>query len=314
LGDTAVDVALHLRAGHGEGPLWDAATARLWWVDITAERVHCFDPRSGGDCSWGTNGQPGGVVLSAGGDPVVAGPDGLAVLDRATGELQMRVPIEPDRTENRANDVKVDDRGRPWIGTMAYDKRPGNAALYRVDGDRVTRVVSGLTISNGPAFDEPRGRLYLADTALCIIDVFDFDDATGEVENRRRFLDLSAAELWPDGMTVDRDGMLWVALGRASAVHRYRPDGALDGVVELPTSNPTSVAFGGADGGDLYITTSWFDCERRADEPLAGAIFRCRPGVSASPSPRCASLPPGPELRAAASDDARGGALGAAQA
>jgi xylono-1,5-lactonase len=294
MGDTAVDVALNVRAEHGEGPLWDAATARLWWVDITAGRVHCSDPQSGIDTSWSTIGQPGGVALDQAGEPVVASPEGLALLDRATGEMQMRVPIEQDRAENRANDVKVDDRGRPWVGTMAFDKRPANAALYRIDGDQVTCVVSGLTISNGPAFDEPRSRLYLADTALCVIDVFDFDDASGAVTNRRRFLDLSEAEVWPDGMTVDRDGMLWVALGRAGAVHRYRPDGTLDGVVELPTTNPTSVAFGGSDGGDLYITTSWLDCEEghRGAQPLAGAIFRCRPGVSARPSPRCTSLPP----------------------
>ena len=98
-------------------------------------------------------------------------------------------------------------------------------------------------------------------------------------------------QLWPDGKTVDDDGMLWIAVGRAGAVHRYRADGTLDGVVELPTSNPTSVAFGGDDGGDLYITTSWVDSERRADEPLAGAIFRCRPGVTGQPSPRCTELP-----------------------
>ena len=141
----------------------------------------------------------------------------------------------------------------------------------------MTRVVDGLTISNGPAFDEPRGRLYLADTALYAVDVFDLDPATGDLSGRRRFLDFREEQLWPDGMTVDDDGMLWVALGRAGAVHRYRPDGTLDGVVEVPTSNPTSVAFGGGDGGDLYITTSWVDCERRADEPLAGAIFRLPP-------------------------------------
>ncbi len=174
---------------------------------------------------------------------------------------------------------------------MAFDKRRRNAALYRVDGDRVTRVVDGLTISNGPAFDEPRGRLYLADTALCVVDVFDLDAATGALSGRRRFLDLSREQLWPDGMTVDGEGMLWVALGRAGAVHRYRADGTLDDVVELPTSNPTSVAFGGGDGGDLYITTSWVDVERPGDEPLAGSIFRCRPGVTGLPSPRFTDLP-----------------------
>jgi sugar lactone lactonase YvrE len=175
---------------------------------------------------------------------------------------------------------------------MALDKRPRNAALYRVEGDRASRVVDGLTISNGPALDEARGRLYLADTALSIVDVFDLDPETGDLTDRRHFLDLSEAGIWPDGMTMDDEGMLWVALGRAGAVHRYRPDGALDGVIEVPTSNPTSVAFGGADRGDLYVTTSWFDLEpaSRSEQPLAGAIFRCRPGVSGPASPRYAGI------------------------
>jgi sugar lactone lactonase YvrE len=294
MGDIPVE-ALSLRAQHPEGPLWDAATARLWWVDITGERVHCFDPVSGQDSSWGTWGQPGGVVLGGTGEPVVASPGGLAVLDRSSGEMDVVVPIEQDRTENRANDVKVDDRGRVWVGTMAFDKRPGNAALYRVDGASATRVVEGLTIANGPAFDPSRGRLYLADTAICVVDVFDLDPAAGTLIGRRRFLDFSDAQVWPDGMTVDDEGMLWVALGRAGAVHRYRADGRLDGVVEVPTTNPTSVAFGGIEGGDLYITTSWFDCEpdHRA-HPLAGAIFRCRPGVSGPSCPRWAGAPPSP--------------------
>jgi xylono-1,5-lactonase len=297
MGDAAVEVALSIRAEHAEGPLWDAATARLWWVDITGQRVHCSDPASGNDSSWATAGQPGGVLLSTVGETVVASPEGLAVLDRGTGTIDLRVPVEQDRAENRANDVKTDSAGRAWVGTMAFDKRPRNAALYRVDGGRATCMVGGLTICNGPAFDEPRGRLYLADTALFVVEVFDLDPATGALSGRRRFLDFGEAQVWPDGMTVDDEGMLWVALGRAGAVHRYRPDGTLDGVVELPATNPTSVAFGGIGGRDLYITTSWFDCEpdSRAGQPLAGVIFRCRPGVTGPPSPRYAGVPASPE-------------------
>ena len=296
MGDTKVEVASSIRAQHAEGPLWDAATARLWWVDITGERIHCFDPQSGDDRSWSTNGQPGGVVLDATGEPIVASPEGLAVLDRGTGTMDLLVPIEQERTENRANDAKVDDRGRAWVGTMAFDKRPRNGALYRVDGDEVTCVVDDLTIANGPALDESQGRLYLADTGIGVVDVFDLDPAAGKIARRRRFLDFNDAQVWPDGMTVDDEGMLWIALGRAGAVHRYRADGTLDGVVELPTTNPTSVAFGGIDGGDLYITTSWFDLEpeRRAAQPSAGAIFRCRPGVTGRPSPRYANAPRSP--------------------
>lgn len=293
MGDIQVEVALSIRAEHAEGPLWDAATGRLWWVDITGQRVHCFDPASGNDSSWSTSGQPGGVVLSAAGEPVVASPEGLAVLNRSTGTMDLRVPVEQDRPENRANDAKTDGTGRVWVGTMAFDKRPRNAALYRVDDGKAACVVDGLTISNGPAFDEPQGRLYLADTGISVVDVFDLDPATGVLTGRRRFLDFSDAQIWPDGMTVDDEGMLWIALGRAGAVHRYRADGTLDGVIEIPTSNPTSVAFGGIGGRDLYITTSWFDLDAasRAAQPLAGAIFRCRPGVTGPPSPRFAGVP-----------------------
>ena len=298
MGDNRVEVALSVRAEHAEGPLWDAAPGRLWWVDITGERVHCFDPQTGTDSSWSTPGQPGGVVLSAAGEPVVASPEGLAVLDRSTGTMDLRVLIEGDKPGNRANDAKTDARGRVWVGTMAYDKRPRSAALYRVEGGKVTRMADGLTICNGPAFDEQRGHLYLADTAISIVDVFDLDPATGTIDRRRRFLDFGDAQVWPDGMTVDDDGMLWVALGRAGAVHRYRADGTLDGVIEVPTSNPTSVAFGGADGGDLYITTSWsdLDTDSRTAQPLAGVIFRCRPGVTGPPAPRYAGLPQSPPV------------------
>ena len=294
MGDLPVEVALHIRAQHAEGPAWDAATERLWWVDITGERVHCFDPRSGSDISWATAGQPGGVVLTTAGEPVVAGPDGLALLDRATGQMELLVPVEQDRPENRANDIKVDSRGRAWIGTMALDKRPRSAALYRIDGSQVTRVVDRLTIANGPAFDEDQGRLYLADTGILVVDVFDLNLETGAISGRRRLVDFSDAQVWPDGMAVDDEGMLWIALGRAGAVHRYRPDGTLDAVIEIPTSNPTSVTFGGPDGADLYIVTSWFDLDERAraTEPLAGAIFRCRPGITGRPSPRFAGVQP----------------------
>lgn len=288
VGDIAVEVVLHLRPEHGEGPIWDAETARMWWVDITAERVHCFDPVSRSNICWPTPGQPGGVVIDADGNPVVAMPNGLAILNPATGSIEQWTKVEFDKPENRTNDAKVDPLGRLWIGTMAFDKRAQNGALYRVDGRQVRRMVTGLTISNGPAFDEKAGRLYLADTALGIVDAFDYEPVTGELANRRLFLDFREAGIWPDGMTVDDEGMLWIALGRAGAVHRYDRHGNLSAVLELPTSNPTSVTFGGSDGGDLYITSSWFDLpvDQRLSQPLAGAIYLCRPGITGPSSPR----------------------------
>jgi sugar lactone lactonase YvrE len=299
VGDVPVDVVVGPGAEHGEGPVWDAATARLWWVDIAGQAVHCSDPQTGARRTWPTPWQPGGVVLNTGGRPVVAAPDGLVRLDPDSGRTTPLVPIEDDKPENRANDAKTDAHGRCWVGTMPFDKRPGNAGLYRVDRRVVTRVVDGLTISNGPALDEADGRMYLADTALCRVDLFDLEAATGELNDRRPFVDLGAEGWWPDGMTVDDEGMLWVACGRAGAVQRYRRDGILDGVVEVPTSNPTSLAFGGPDGADLYITTSLVDLEpaTRGHEPLAGAVFGCRPGVTGRPSPRYEDDEPPPTAK-----------------
>jgi len=290
MGDVAVEVVVGPGPKHSEGPLWDAVTGRLWWVDIAGQAVHRTDPGSGENRAWPTPWQPGGVVLDAWGRPVVAAPDGLVLLDTDDGGTTMLVPVEQDKPENRGNDAKTDAHGRCWVGTMAFDKRPANAGLYRVDGQGATLVVEGLTISNGPALDEPNGRMYLADTALGRVDVFDLEPATGALSGRRPFVDLGDDGFWPDGMTLDDDGMLGVACGRAGAVHRYRPDGILDGVVEVPTSNPTSVAFGGADGADLYVTTSWVDLEPedREQQPLAGAVLGCRPGVTGPPAPRFA--------------------------
>lgn len=289
MGDVAVEPAFSVRAEHSEGPIWDGPSARLWWVDITAERVHETDPATGQDRSWPTPGQPGGVVLAADGTPVVAAPNGLAPLDTTTGVATVRTPVEADRPENRLNDLKVDTRGRTWVGSMAYDKRPDHAALHLVQPDgATTTVVDELTIANGPALDEERGHLYLADTARFRIDVFAFDPDAGTITDRRPFLDVTEEQVWPDGMTVDDEGGLWTALGRSSQVRRLGPDGTVDAVIDLPVTNPTSVCFGGDDGGDLFITTSWFDvpADERAGQPLAGSVLCARPGVTGQPSPR----------------------------
>ncbi len=184
--------------------------------------------------------------------------------------------------------MKVDSHGTVWAGTMAYDKRAGAARLYRIRSGRAEPAVDGLTISNGPAIDEVHGLLYLADTALGAIDRFELDLDRGLLRGRQRFLDVSAQGWWPDGMTIDDDGGVWVALGNAGEVHRYDRSGTRSHRIALPTTHPTSVAFGGAAGRDLFITTSWFDVPEaaRPHEPLAGALFVARPGVTGSGQPR----------------------------
>ena len=279
----SVELAVNVRAEHAEGPCWNSADQRLWWVDITGHRVHCFDPKSGKDCSWDVGNDVGAVIPTRGPELVLALPDGLVRFDARTGSTRPLVDIESQSPENRGNDAKCDSTGRLWVGTMAYDRRPHHGGLYAVESDLSVRcAMPGLTIANGPAFDEHEGWMYVADTALGLVYRIEVDLSTGAVSDQRQvFVDVSDIG-WPDGMTVDDDGFLWLAVGQDSAVHRYGPRGQLDGKIELPVTNPTSVAFGGADGSSLFITTSWYDVapEHRDRQPLAGSIFVDRPGVS----------------------------------
>lgn len=284
-----VELVLAARAEHAEGPIWDAATRALWWVDITGHRVHCFHPDSNRDCSWDTGCDVGAIAVGSDGNVVLAVPDGFARFDPKSGTLTPLASVEASMPENRTNDATCDSAGRLWVGTMAYDRREGHAGLYVLDPDLTVRQVeSGLTIVNGPAFDDARGRMYLADTAVGLVYAYSFDPAAGQLGAREVFVDLSASGSWPDGMTVDDEGGLWVAVGRDSAVHRYLPDGRLDKKIGLPVTNPTSVAFGGEDGSLLYITTSWYDLsqQERARQPLAGSIFVDSPGVNGPPAHR----------------------------
>jgi sugar lactone lactonase YvrE len=187
----------------------------------------------------------------------------------------------------RFNDAKADARGRLWIGSMHTGRQTG-ASLYRLDlddrseaGGALAEIVSGVTVSNGLGWSADGRLMYYVDTPTLRVDVFDYEPATGEATGRRPLVDVSDTGGRPDGLTVDAEGCLWVALARGGAIHRYTPDGRLDTVVPLPVSWPTSCAFGGPELRDLYVTTASepLSDAARAAEPLAGRLLRLRPGV-----------------------------------
>jgi sugar lactone lactonase YvrE len=155
------------------------------------------------------------------------------------------------------NDGACDPQGRFWAGTMAYDESPGAGSLYRlgVDGS-CAAVLTGLTISNGIDWSPDGGTMYLSDSGDRRIDAFRFEGSTGSIGDRRTFVQLDREEGAPDGLTVDAEGALWVALWDGGAVNRYGPDGALLATIELPVQRPTSCAFGGPDNSILFITTA----------------------------------------------------------
>ena len=172
---------------------------------------------------------------------------------------------------------------RPAGPGRARNNAPAAGSLYRLDRDgRVHSILPDVTISNGIDWSADAQTMYYVDSPTRRIDMFDFDLASGAISNRRMLVRIPKEHGIPDGLTVDVDGCVWVALWRGSAVHRYTPYGLLDAVVRVPTSCPTSCAFGGPDFRDLYITTAAMDLadHERAEQPLAGGLFVCRPGVA----------------------------------
>jgi sugar lactone lactonase YvrE len=283
-----VELALDAKADLGEGPVWDAANQALIWVDIMRGRVHTFQPE-GHRCRNVAVGQPvGAVALRSTGGLVLAVRDGFGRLDPGSERLQMLAPVRAaDRGELRMNDGKCDAAGRFWAGTMNLDVRPGEGALYRLDPDgRVHVMLREVTISNGLDWSLDGRRMYYVDSPTQRIDVFDFDVEAGLLSNRRPLVNVPAEKGLPDGLTVDAEGFLWLALWGGGALHRYSPEGVLDLELPLPVTHPTSCTFGGPDLRDLYITTARtaLSAAERARQPQAGGVFRCRPAVGGRPA------------------------------
>jgi sugar lactone lactonase YvrE len=279
------DIAGDTRAQLGEGPRWDASSATLLWVDTPRKSVHRYDPATGEDREVFVSGVASLALPRRRGGVVVGLPDGLHLLngERAPG-LEA---IESERTDTRTNDGACDAVGRLWVGTMALDERSPTAGLYRVDPDlAVTQVLSGTTISNGLGWSPKRDRFYFIDSPLQRIDVFDYDLHAGTIENRRALATVHAKDAVPDGLAVDAEGCVWVALHGGWGLLRYSPKGELIGRVDLPVAKVTSCCFGGDGLKELYVTTrheGLSDRELR-QQPLAGALLRLDPGVAGTPT------------------------------
>jgi sugar lactone lactonase YvrE len=267
-------------AFHGEGPVWDAAAGTLHWVDMLAGDLLSLDARGG------VRRRHLAEVLAAvrprvGGGLVLGIERGFALLDDGAERPRVLAPLWDDPGV-RMNEGACDALGRFWCGSMAYDQEEGRASLYRLHPDGTTTVgLQGVTISNGLVWTPDGGTAYYVDSATQRVDVFTVD-ADGELTGRRPHVVVPEEAGTPDGIALDAEGGLWVALYGGGAVHRYDPDGRLDGVVEVPMSIVTACAFGGPDLDELFVTTSR-ESLGPGEQPSAGALFRCRPGVRGAP-------------------------------
>ena len=282
-----------------ESPVWDSRRRCLLWVDIDAGLVHRLDPRTGADTATAVGVPVGAVAVRRAGGLVLAAGRGFAFLDEAVpgqgqGTLDWRWS---GGRGDRMNDGKCDPAGRFLAGTLTMAQKPGAAALYQLAADgTVTTLIGEVAVSNGLGWSPDGSLLYFADTPVERVDVLDYDVSAGTVSGRRPFADLRDAPGRPDGLTVDADGGVWVAMARGGgAVRRFTPAGRLDHVVQMPVPSVTSVAFGGPGLADLYMTTSRAGLAPAdlAAHPGSGAVF-CVPsvGVSGLTAAEYAGLPP----------------------
>jgi sugar lactone lactonase YvrE len=251
--------------------------AKLFFVDMLAGVVAEWD--TSGPVKRHVVGDVAAVVRArARGGYVLAVERGFAFADDDFSVVEALPPVFADETV-RMNDGGCDPQGRFFCGSMAYAETPGAGALFRLNPDlSVDRVLEGVTISNGLQWSRDGSAMYYVDTPTGRIDLFDFDADTGAFSGRRPFVELDREKGAPDGLAIDAEDGLWVALWGGGAVHRYDSRGSLSEVVELPVPKVTACAFGGPDGQTLYITTSRLGMA--AEEfPEAGALFSHRAGV-----------------------------------
>ena len=269
-----MELALDAKAALAEGPRWDARIERLLWVDIDGCALHRFDPASGEDEATPLPAKIGSAAPTRDTDVVlVALADRLAMVDVAAGGVEDLVALPHAHPGLRANDGGVDPAGRFWVGTMAEDESPGKGALYRLEGGEPATVLEPVSLSNGLGWSG--GRMYYVDSPTKRVDLLDYDEATGAVENRRPFATIEEGVGVPDGLVVDDDGGVWLALYGGAQVRRYSPDGELDAKLEVPADNVTACWFA---GDRLFITTA------RSPQPLGGSLFVAEPGVSGPPA------------------------------
>jgi D-xylonolactonase len=264
----------------GEGPLWHPDERRLYWVDIPAGRMFRYEPATGEHEQCYEGAPVGGFTIQADGALLLFMARGAVSLWR-DGHMECVIEEVPEERESRFNDVIADPAGRVFCGTMPTPDRPGR--LYRLDPDgMLVRVLEGVGCSNGMGFTPDLGGMYYTDSGPREIYLFDYDEATGALSDRRLFARVPEGQGVPDGMTVDAEGRVWSARWGGGCVVRYASDGTEERRIELPASKVSCPTFGGEDYGDLYLTTAGGADKQREGEG-AGALFRVDPGVGGVP-------------------------------
>lgn len=271
----------------GETPIWSVAEQALYWVNCEQPpALHRWDFATGAHEVWPMPRRIGGVVLRESGVVVVLA-DGIYDFNRPDGSLSLKVrSLLPEHV--KLHETQCDRQGRLWVGSYDHHFSPTNrvsngGSFFRLDGDHLTPVISGINVSNGLAFSPDGTVMYATDSPTRLIEAFDIDAATGNLSNRRPFVQLRDGEGFADGATIDVEGCYWLAAVSASALRRYRPDGTVDRVVSLPFTNPTKPAFGGPNLDLLFVTSTKLKLGPSSEGN--GGLYVLKPGVRGVPEP-----------------------------
>ncbi|MBP2333992.1 SMP-30/gluconolactonase/LRE family protein [Saccharothrix coeruleofusca] len=272
----SIDVAVRAQAELGEDPTWDHSSATLLWVDVLASEVHRYAPARDDDAVLVVPQHVGAAKPRSRGGLVLNLRDGVALVEPDGAKTWL---VYWARDGVRGNDAAVDPAGRLWAGTSRYDQADGGGWLARVEPNGDAKVVlDRVAVSNGLGWSPDGSLMYYVDSAQGRVDVLDYDRDSGQAVNRRPLCEVDRGV--PDGLCVDADGCVWVALWGGGAVRRYTPAGELDLEVELPVDQPTACCFGGEDFTDLYVTTARTGLSEAAlaERPLSGSVL-VLPGV-----------------------------------
>lgn len=267
----------------GEGPLWDAEKKSLWWINIFEGELFCFHPESGENTQYKMGQQIGTVVLQESGGVAVALENGFYSFDPESSELTAIADPESDKPGNRFNDGKCDPAGRFWAGTMEKVEEQATGALYCLEGSGACECKeTGIFISNGIVWTADQKTMYYIDSPTRKVDAYDYDVDSGQITNRRTAFEIPEGMGYPDGMSIDADNNLWIAMWAGWGVVKFDPkNGEVLEKIELPVANVTACAFAGDDLNELYITTArkGNSEEELAKQPHAGSLFHAKVDV-----------------------------------
>jgi sugar lactone lactonase YvrE len=276
----------------GEGPLWDGAAQALYYLDVVGQKIHCYEPGPGLTRSWTLPEPPRAMALSQSGALVLATKDAIHALDPDTGALERIAGPRWASDRTQFNDGKVDRRGRFIVGagdSAIRDPEP-IGGIYSLGPDRsLTEIDTGIRFSNGPCWSPDDKTFYFSESLGASTFAYDYDIDTGRLSNKRLFADTRPLGGVPDGTTVDRDGLVWMAICQGAKIVAWRPDGTLERQIPLPVALPTSVMFGGPRLDVLYVTS--IDPAALGGPPEAGAggLYRIEGlGACGVPEPRYA--------------------------